>query len=302
MKRVNLIVGENNSGKTSLLEAILLLCDPGRTGEMPGLFRAQQGNDDQRYFRWLLRDGAEKGCGFLRSKTDKGEFALILSSAASQGWLAKGAGEKTFRSVCKRSTLHIWGEMDAAPQKTSCRVISVQQTAPNLLVPLVGKAFRKGGGEETLQRLLSAVDPRIKKMHVDPGEDGNQVIVDAGLSELIPVSQAGQGVYRQITILADLVGENPDVLLLDEVENGLHHSVHQQVWKGLGEAAEQLKIQIFATTHSGECLKAAHAAFASRKNYDFSVIQLFRVSAGIQGKVLDRELIDAAISGKIDLR
>ena len=38
LTRVNLVVGENNAGKTSLLEAFLLLCEPSRAGQLPGLF------------------------------------------------------------------------------------------------------------------------------------------------------------------------------------------------------------------------------------------------------------------------
>ena len=193
----------------------------------------------------------------------------------------------------------MWGLPQA---KRVCRVMSVQHRDPGALVTLVGKAHRKGDGEETLQRLLAKVDPRIKKVRIDPGEDGNQVIVDIGLSELVPVSQAGQGVYRLLTILADIIGENPDVVLIDEVENGLHHSIHQQIWAGLAETAEKLEVQIIATTHSEECLVAAHNAFANRKEYDLSVIQLFRVQNGVQGRVLDREHIEAAINGSIDLR
>jgi predicted ATPase len=180
--------------------------------------------------------------------------------------------------------------------------MSVQHRDPNALVALVGKTHRRGDGEETLQRLLAKVDPRIKKVRVDPGDDGNQVIVDIGLSELVPVSQAGQGVYRLLTILADIIGENPDMVLIDEVENGLHHSIHKQIWTGLAETAEKLDVQIVATTHSEECLHAAHAAFAERQQYDLGVIQLFRVQSGVQGRVLDREHIEAAIAGKIDLR
>ena len=71
LKRVNLVVGENNSGKTSLLDAVLLLCELSLAAQLPGLFRANQGNPDNRYFRWLLRDGV-KGCqGLLSAKAGK---------------------------------------------------------------------------------------------------------------------------------------------------------------------------------------------------------------------------------------
>ena len=297
LKRVNLVVGENNAGKTSLLEAILLLCEPTKVQQLPGLFRAVQGNPDLRYFRWLLKDACQGGKGLLSAKSGTEEWSLHLSSPKVPG--SETTNQPPGHDIYNGTTFRMRGSTQT---RRVCRVMSVQHRDSNALVSLVGKAHRKGEGEDTLQRLLAKVDPRIKKVRVDPGDDGNQVIVDIGLSELVPVSQTGQGVYRLLAILADIIGENPDVVLIDEVENGLHHSVQKQIWAGLAETAEKLDVQIIATTHSDECLRAAHSAFAERTTYDFGVIQLFRVQSGVQGRVLDREHIEAAISGNIDLR
>lgn len=187
-------------------------------------------------------------------------------------------------------------------QDLICRVVSVQHREPNSLVSIIGKAYRKRGGEETFQKLLATIDPRIKKVRIDPGEDGNQVVVDIGLSEMLPLAQVGQGVYRLATILADIIGEKTDVLLIDEIENGLHHSVQKQIWTGLAEVAQELNVQIFATTHSGECLQAAHRAFLERRTYDLGVVQLFRTEDAVQGRLLDKEHIEAAVKADIELR
>jgi predicted ATPase len=305
LKRVNLVVGENNSGKTSLLEAFFLLSNPANVAQMANLFRPSQGSYNQHYFRWLLRDMAEARKGTLSCKVQGSINKLSIETAASSAQrpgsrVMSGAVHKVFHDGGVRIASS--GEVTAL----NCRTISVHHRQPELLVPLFGKIQRKSGGEETLQRLLSTVDPRIKKIRIDPGDNSssssNQLILDVGLSELIPLTQAGQGIYRLVSILSDIIGESPDVLLVDEIENGLHHSVQQQIWAGLAEAAEKLGVQIFATTHSDECLRAAHAAFQSRSNYDFSVIQLFRVPSGVQGRVLDQEHIEASIAGNIDLR
>jgi AAA15 family ATPase/GTPase len=146
------------------------------------------------------------------------------------------------------------------------------------------------------------VDPRIKKARVELAGDGIHLLVDLGLSEMVPISQVGQGVHRVIAIFSELIGEKPLICVIDEIENGIYHALLQQVWTGLAAAAESLNTQIFVTTHSQECIQAAHAAFAAREKYDFSIIQLFRVDDGIQGRVLDRPHIEAALKGDIDLR
>jgi hypothetical protein len=308
LKRINLIVGENNAGKTSLLEAIFLLCDAEKVGQLPQQFRPIQGDVNLRYFRWLLRDGSQDKTRSLSCSIDgKTNMVLFGGPLASGAKIPGGFSNGNFH-VIQYGTKNITIWKSNGSHALTCRNISIfqQQYDHKSLVILVGRAQRKSGGEEALQNLLAKVDPRIKKIRVDPGadgnQDGNQVIVDIGLSELIPITQVGQGVNRLMSVLADIIGESPDVLLIDEIENGLHHSVQQQVWTGLAEAAEKLNVQIFATTHSEECLRAANAAFESRPNYDFSVIQLFRLQSGVQGRVLDKEHVEAAISGNIDLR
>ena len=51
------------------------------------------------------------------------------------------------------------------------------------------------------------------------------------------------------------------MVFIDEIENGIHHSVQCKVWKAIGKLARDLDIQVFATTHSLEMIRAAYEAF-----------------------------------------
>jgi predicted ATPase len=300
LKRVNLIVGHNNTGKTSLLEGVLLVSDPNRLVQLPATFRPSYGNEHLRYFRWLIKDGSNDQETILSRDANKvSEGYMILLSRPNRPFNPSKSG---FTGPINNSVGSYFIYSKETRPALICRTISIQHRELGSLVPLIGKAYRKKNGEETLQKILADVDPRIKKVRIDPGEDGNQIIVDIGLSELVPLSQVGQGVYRVTAILADIIGESPDILLIDEIENGLHHSVMAQVWAGLAAIAENLNVQIFATTHSGECLQAAHKAFQKRETYDLAVIQLFRNDSGAQGRVLDQEHIKAAVAEDIELR
>jgi predicted ATPase len=298
LQRVNLIVGQNNSGKTSLLEAILWLCQPTDCGKLPSQFRPQSGSVEQRYFHWLLRDGEAVKSGVIRGATEDAQLEIALAPVSAPE--PSQPDPKGPRQMICSGGVKAWTYPKTG--RLAYRVLSSEQRRPEQLVPLVGQTLRKKDGEETMQRLLNQVDPRIRKIRVDPGQDGNQVVVDLGLSELVPLAQAGQGVYRLVTIFGEIISQPPNVMLVDEIENGLHHSVLETFWTGIAGLAEALEVQVFATTHSQECLEAAHAAFASRKNYDFSVVQLYRLENGTGGRVLDRKLIEAGIAGNIDLR
>jgi predicted ATPase len=297
LQAVNLIVGQNNSGKTSLLEALAIIADPSSVGQMAGRLRANAGSVEKRYFRWLLRDAGDVSSGSLSGTVEGAITRLTICRKPPKN---PGPGVK---AIYKSPALCVL--TDANPVNLKVRVVSVQHRAPNDLVANFGNAVRPREGEEMVHAILRAVDPRITRVRVDPVEEGNIIAVDIGLTESIPLSQAGQGIYRLVAVLSDLIGETPQVCIIDEIENGLHHTVLKQVWRGLAEISRKLGVQIFATTHSRECMEAAQAVFLDEDKAgerDFAVIQLMRVKDRIEGKVLDEARVEAALENEIELR
>jgi hypothetical protein len=61
------------------------------------------------------------------------------------------------------------------------------------------------------------------------------------------------------------------------------------------------KVQVFATTHSEECIRAAHHAF-EQEEYAFTLIRLAHERDGIHAKIFDREALDAALKTGLELR
>jgi len=66
----------------------------------------------------------------------------------------------------------------------------------------------------------------------------------------------GDGINRILTIILALVNCEKGYLLIDEFENGLHHTVQEQLWRVIFYLVEKLDIQVFATTHSWDCIEA----------------------------------------------
>jgi hypothetical protein len=292
--RVNLIVGKNNTGKTSLLEALTLLADPTMIARLPGLFRCGADAAEERFFRWLPRDEA-KGTEIILTASEAGtEGRQVLLRADGRSMPEPFVHLGTF------GALHVWGRGDKHP--LPLRAVSSEHQAPETLIDAFADAVRSPQDERQLEMLLTAVDPRVRTVRLDSVKSRPAIVVDVGLSERIPLSQAGQGIYRLVAIFSELLGRKPRVCFIDEIEHGIHHSALPSVWAGIAEVASRLDIQVFATTHSWECLVAAHEAFASRGLYDFRVLQLYRLGEAISGRVLDRDHIEAAIAGKIELR
>jgi len=282
--RVNLIVGKNNTGKTSLLEAVTLLVTLKQPSTLRSAYRVDP-IEEAHFDRWLVRDGSETLEALLETSID----GKVRSCHV-------GAKNKS-----ASATIQAESSPDASPW--SAHIQSARNTDVDL-IPAFAEAVRQRQGEKILEDLLRAVDPRIQTIRLTTTGQNNRpfIEVDIGLSARMPLSQAGEGLSRVLAILVKLLGEKPQFAFLDEVENGIHHTALPQVWKGIAEVAERMNVQIFATTHSHECLEAAHEAFAERSSYDLRVIQLYRVDQKTDGRVLERRLIEAALTGDVDLR
>ncbi|MCY3781011.1 MAG: AAA family ATPase [Chloroflexi bacterium] len=129
-------------------------------------------------------------------------------------------------------------------------------------------AIRQAKGISALVNSLRVLEPRLEDLELL--YDGHQPLIfaDIGLSKLIPLAHLGEGINRLVGILLAL-GELPEgIVLIDEIENGIHHSVQKDVWKAIGQVARDLDIQVFATTHSLEMIRAAYEAFTEAGNLE----------------------------------
>ena len=101
----------------------------------------------------------------------------------------------------------------------------------------------------------------------------------SGLAYPIPLASLGDGMLRILQLVLKLFSAKGGFLLIDEFENGLHYSVQEKVWRLLFELSEKLDIQIFATTHSWDCIESFAKVAMDKKDID-SV--LFRVGKSVR--------------------
>ena len=90
--------------------------------------------------------------------------------------------------------------------------------------------------------------------------------------------------------------------MIDEIENGLHYSVLGDVWRVIDQTAKAFNTQIFATTHSRECIVAAHEAFESDDDYDFRLHRLDQINGTIRAVTYPQGTLEAAIETNLEVR
>jgi AAA15 family ATPase/GTPase len=111
----------------------------------------------------------------------------------------------------------------------------------------------------------------------------------------------GDGMARLLFLALAIASAPNGLVLVDEVENGLHHTVMERVWRAIAAFARNFNVQIFATTHSQECIEFAHSAFASDRVYDFRLYRLERANGVVRPVKYDREMLDIALESGLEV-
>ena len=120
-----------------------------------------------------------------------------------------------------------------------------------------------------------------------------------GSSDPQSLRSYGDGLTRIFGLALALVNAANGLLLIDEVENGIHYSVQADLWKLVLRSAKRLNIQVFATTHNWDCIEAFQSV-ASETEDDGILIRLAKRGESIQAflfsgkelKIVAREHIE----------
>lgn len=271
--RINLLVGRNQAGKTSVLEAIRLL----RTGliapaEIPGVLWAHA----------LRRDEALANHVRLRhlfhlqpSKSHRSQNIVLRDEQAEIHLkLVHDHGPK-LRLRCK-SSRHLEAELerprwhladhDAMERPRDFELRSAEGwSIPPIAGPRQLSATEQsdlfgrlvlGPEEDRLVESLRLIDRRIQRLAATSGEQAQLVVRLEGVRERLPLGQLGGGVNRllQLWLSLALAGDGP--LLVDEIDIGLHHSVLIDMWRRIWQLIRERDIQVFATSHSWDSISA----------------------------------------------
>lgn len=89
---------------------------------------------------------------------------------------------------------------------------------------------------------------------------------------VVPLSSMGEGFKRffDIVITLELMNKNnkPQILCIDEIDNGLYYDKQDLFWEQLLKLCAEKNIQLFATTHSYDCMKSIVRVFENRYKTD----------------------------------
>jgi len=357
--RINLCVGTNNCGKTSILEAIDILAANGRT---EALWHALARRGEQ----WIdsatrvighaevdichLFHGheiAENAAFKIRATDDTHQHKLnahIIERAVPDLFLEEEPQlEKPRRDSSKQSSLFdANGSETGLPGDLALDLIwngssSVSQRLPITLRGGIAKnTFRNAWvrddvakptnfittealtrdviiglfeeivltpEESSVIEALSTIEPTIER--IAPISSNSRLLASSGRgglvvklknsSQRIPIGSMGDGIWRMLGIALSLVSARGGILLVDEIDTGLHYSVMAEMWRMVRDTAERLDVQVFATTHSRDCVESL-AAISRSDVTNNSEVSIQRIERGSSQAIsfTERDIVIAA--------
>jgi hypothetical protein len=133
---------------------------------------------------------------------------------------------------------------------------------------------------------------------------GGQAGIYAGLlylKEKLPIGYLSAGIGRFIAMLSAVLIRGKGVVLIDEIENGLSYRIFPALWKYLLKFAEENNTQIFASTHSLECVRGMVPAMEGHEN-DFTLLRVERINGASGATVVPGKFLEAAIDQGVEVR
>lgn len=304
-QQVNLLVGRNNCGKTSVLEALFLISGMGNP-QLPvniNFFRdiiLTEGEDfnylfynldfnqspqieatitevvEKRtltitpvYADYISSDGKELKKKDLSQFSDQSINVTTSTLQLIEGIRLKFSEDQQVghaeAHLKEGQITFVFPASESYKESLRCTFL-INQTRMVQLDKRLGRLIVQKNLEKIIS-VLKEIEPTLNDIRL--GANGI-IYTDIGLDKLMPLNLLGDGIRRLLAIVSAVFDAKNGILLIDEIENGFHYTSLKTLWKAVFRAAQDFNVQIFATTHSYECIEA----FA---NSEFSEIALYRI-------------------------
>ncbi len=270
LKKLNIIVGKNNIGKTNLLESIFIGSNPTNLYNFIQLIVSRMKNFNPKILECFFYNNKEFFEINLANKI-KGKFFLDYSDTEIKGIKSIVENKEYVLQILEILNNEIDNRLFFRkgqitfnqvpyPKKIgfSTKFIFFDNVFDN--AHLLSELLKKGYREDILSVFNEIFNKNI--VNIFPDTDTLRIFVEEkNLRDeklTIPLSFYGSGTIRLFSIWLNTLqlyenGNNlPKVLLIDEIENGLHYEVKPLIWKLLFKVMEDFGIQLFITTHDEE--------------------------------------------------
>lgn len=340
LARVNLITGKNGVGKTSVLEGMFLHAGRSNAG-LPGMLETFRGRNrfaltSEVVWGWLFNDKRmDEDIHLIGTDENNQNLPVFIrlegAAPEREPTLLQGNGVPPEVSEVGIAYPDLVIEYEGADGKAkkaraqfdlSTKTVKTTQEKPVSKLVSAFVTTRAGLGDqeigwfsdldskgetEGVLDVLRYLDGRVARLSI--AVEGNvpllKVRID-GVAEAMPIHDLGQGACRVLQIVLALRAAENSIVFVDEIENGIHHSAMHGIWRAIAYLAGSKKhsVQVVATTHSMECVKAAYEAFSGKGDgtNGFAAFRLDRVGEEVKAARFDMQDVQTAVENDVDVR
>lgn len=324
--RMNLLVGANNAGKTSVLEALGLVARPADPGQWVQTVTNRDASGPLVEGLWALfpastaltlEGGEEKSRAIsIQAKLGGGERVLLARvTALVEQWTdVDRAGAETQTDAIVRIHVEVKAE-NATPLeyemefRSTARRVPMGVGVPPVRVLVITPTTHRStaqlithlshvideGAKGKSVELLKLFDPNVADVLISRPFGRDAIRVAHAESGVVDLATFGDGMRRAFAMSVALSRASGGVLLIDEIESSIHARALDTVLPWLVRAAKEADVQIVATTHSLEAIDACLAAFEGAEPEAVTTYHLRRTEAGHECRRYD-------LNGLRDLR
>lgn len=335
--RLNLFVGKNGSGKTSVLEAVRIY---GTAGSLPVLWdivssrqedavataKYEEDSDPRAllnlFHSWPreteaktpieIRDGGFRtiriAVEWIHSESRTGRFNPLIVQEKIPELVVNVNGMIRFHPRLDRpfepSPRGLY-EPDPDRNEVTAPVVSVGSGGlGNERAALLWDSIVLTEFESQVVDALSMVFPELERISLVAGNRGFRIPVARmrGSARPVPVAALGDGASRLFGLAVALVCASGGLLLIDEVENGLHYTVLDELWRFVLAAARARNVQVFATTHSSDCVRAFESLAGGNDPGDVTLTRLETTPHGTRAVRFEQTELAVVLREEIEVR
>ena len=332
LRRINLFVGKNNSGKSAAVEAVALVAVPYAQFRLNSKRGMEVPTDEyafDSYLRSFFRDlDASKKMEITAKQLKFGirKYTAAVVQAPDASVMADRPTTESIDKPPSRIALAVrlkeehdryfeyqmfldnerlaLAEQEAStppPRSFSVQYVPAKLELNEAVFDRLSE-LRKERRTEYIVDVLRQIEPRLTDAPEVLMEHGvPNLFCDIGIGKLLPLELMGQGLARVLRLMLLMESASQgNIAVIDEIENGIHHESMFDVWRAISEAAHRYDKQVFVTTHSYECLRSANDAIDDQ---DLAVHRL-EVDDDRANRcvTLGPDAVDGAISNGFEIR
>lgn len=162
----------------------------------------------------------------------------------------------------------------------------------------IGKLELEGKKNEIID-ILKIMDPDVKDI-VTISVEGATYLYLRYDNRMVPLRQSGDGMIKLLNICLSMIENASGLILVDEIETGLHYSMYGEFWRIISQISKKVNCQVIATTHSYEMISAIRGS--NELQDDFAYYRLGKKNEDTIAYRYDYAMLDSALDAEMEVR